>query len=218
MSVWRIMAGGPMENVPIDECVKNRNYWIGVDRGAAVLQDEGIDPIAVFGDFDSPEGKAWLNSSSDAGAKHLYPEEKNDTDLALCVTWALAQKPARLEIYGATGGRLDHFIGSIGMLEGAIDSGVNVVIIDRWNELSMYTSGSYTLQNNSLYTYLSFHAVTASVEGLTLKGVKYPLQSFTLERNSTRCVSNEFSAQQAQLDFCTGRLLMIRSRDRNEKE
>lgn len=57
--------------------------------------------------------------------------------------------------------------------------------------------------------YLSLFALSETVEGLTAKGVKYPLENHTLTRTFPLGVSNEFKQKEAFLSLEKGSLLVI---------
>ena len=62
--------------------------------------------------------------------------------------------------------------------------------------------------------YVSFFAAGETVEGLTLKGFKYPLDHYRLTTdNCGRTVSNEIQEEKAKILYEKGSLLMIMSRD-----
>ncbi|MCD8502461.1 MAG: thiamine diphosphokinase [Bacillaceae bacterium] len=102
-----IVAGGPFERIPalfrnnqVDE------LWMAVDRGLEYLRIFSIKPDFVIGDFDSTKVKPGeIESNSNC---FIYPPEKDFTDLDLAITKAIELSPASIQIYGATGGRLDH--------------------------------------------------------------------------------------------------------------
>ena len=59
-----------------------------------------------------------------------------------------------------------------------------------------------------------FFAAGETVEGLTLKGFKYPLDHYRLTTdNCGRTVSNEIQEEKAKILYEKGSLLMIMSRD-----
>ena len=61
---------------------------------------------------------------------------------------------------------------------------------------------------------ISFFAAGETVEGLTLKGFKYPLDHYRLTTdNCGRTVSNEIQEEKAKVLYEKGSLLMIMSRD-----
>ena len=65
--------------------------------------------------------------------------------------------------------------------------------------------------------YISLFALGESVCGLTLRGVKYSLNKHCLESDSSLGVSNEIVSDRAEIEFESGVLLIILSRDRMVK-
>lgn len=90
--------------------------WIGVDRGTLVLLQSKIQPVYAVGDFDSVtiEEKQWIEARMNI---ETMPKEKDVTDLAYAVQKALEMGYKKIKIYGATGGRLDHFMGAMQLLK-----------------------------------------------------------------------------------------------------
>ena len=62
--------------------------------------------------------------------------------------------------------------------------------------------------------FLSF-TMGDKVEGVTLKGFKYPLKDHTLVNSDEIGVSNEILEEKAEITFRSGVVLMIMSKDRN---
>lgn len=52
------------------------------------------------------------------------------------------------------------------------------------------------------------------MEGITLRGFKYPLTDYTLSNDDGIAVSNELAGEEAEVSFRKGRLLMIFSGDK----
>ena len=59
--------------------------------------------------------------------------------------------------------------------------------------------------------YLSVFAFTPCCEGVTLRGVKYPLENAKLTSSFPLGVSNEFAADYAEIGVQQGQLLVILS-------
>lgn len=53
------------------------------------------------------------------------------------------------------------------------------------------------------------------MEGVTLKGFKYPLEDYTLLNSEEIGVSNELEDETGEITFRSGVVLMIMSKDRN---
>ena len=95
------------------EKLPSSDLWCGVDRGALYLLDKGIYPLLSCGDFDS------INSEQrkEVEEKSKYFRVKNsedltDADFALENILELFDSIEKIDIYGATGRRLDHFFGN----------------------------------------------------------------------------------------------------------
>ena len=82
----------------------------GIDRGALILINHSINPVFSVGDFDSVSEEERLQLKHELNIKPVKAE-KDDTDLALGVEEAVNRGFTEIHIYGATGGRLDHFMG-----------------------------------------------------------------------------------------------------------
>ncbi|PRO65272.1 thiamine diphosphokinase [Alkalicoccus urumqiensis] len=202
-----MLAGSPQENVILPELHSGQS-WIGVDRGALYLAEKGVHMKAAVGDFDSVSNSEMQVIRASAEEVITHPAEKDQTDLELACTWA-EPWAGKLYIYGALGGRMDHSLFALQLLE-AVQ--IPTVLLDRWNRMELLRPGEYTLENTGS-TYLSFLSVTDSVEGLVLSGTKYPLRNASLRRGSSLCVSNEWQGDAAFVRFSSGLLLMIHSTD-----
>ena len=210
-----IMAGGPENHVPTLTHFEVPAIWVGVDKGITTLLAMGITPNVVFGDFDSihPEDLAFIKKTDTITFQ--YPSEKDDTDLVLAVQWAIQQQPERICIFGSTGGRMDHSLGSIGILltEQALTVSTNLSIIDKWNMIYAVPPGVHFVQQQEAYKYISFFSMSPTVTNLTLEGFKYPLKNKTIALGSSLCVSNELISERGHFSFSSGILLVVRSND-----
>ena len=173
---------------------------LAADRGLDFFLETGLVPDIVDGDFDSLSGagKAYLESLDHTEIVRLNPE-KDDTDTQSTLNLAIRRGAKNILILGATGGRLDHFIGNMGLLGYGRQKGVNVILADAQNYICLVENG-YIIRKDS--------------EGLTLKGFKYPLDHYRLTTdNCGRTVSNEIQEEKAKVLYEKGSLLMIMSRD-----
>lgn len=188
-------------------------HWIGVDRGALLLIEAGITPRFAVGDFDSitSEEKAFVEKRIDINP---FNSEKNDTDLALGIDQAVTNGYKEICVYGATGGRLDHFMGALQILEKPEYTDQNIVIklIDVNNEIQFLKTGSYTIQKNDNYRYISFIPVTYPTI-ISLNNFKYNLEKEQLKLGSTLTISNELNQEEGNVNIIEGNVLMVRSKD-----
>lgn len=173
-----IIVASKADNILFDQ---NQNY-IGVDHGVEILQRQGINPVFVVGDFDSLENK---DSIKGINAK-ILPERKDVTDTHSALEWAIDNGYDDIDIYGATGGRLDHFMAAMCLLEKYQD--YNIRIIDEQNEIRLLKKGKHLIEKNE-YKYFSLFALKECL--VTIKGAKYNLDNYFLKREDPLCVSNE---------------------------
>lgn len=208
-----ILAGGPLELIPSLHLYSGE--WIGVDRGVLTLIKEGIFVEKAFGDFDSVEEEELAFIKKHVGELLTFPPEKDETDMEIAISWAMKQAPKKIRIFGATGGRLDHFFANIQLLFKplALHRTVPIEIIDCQNIISLIQAGTHTIERNDEYAYISFIPFHGEVEGLTLVGFKYPLTLRHIPIHSTLCISNELISDIGTISFSEGILMVIRSRD-----
>ena len=215
MKTVSILAGGPVDLLPDSLFEDKTRKWVGVDRGAFTLIEKGIVPIAAFGDFDSvsnTERQKLLNQIEVIDPVH---SEKDDTDLGIAIEWVMSFHPETVFLYGASGGRIDHFFGAIHLLYLSFleNPSVQFLLIDKQNQIQLFGPGTYHLPLNKIYKYVSFIPFAAPVVDLTLSGFFYPLTKKTIELGSTLCISNEIIAKSGTFSFHTGILIVIRSND-----
>ncbi|MBN8191507.1 thiamine diphosphokinase [Bacillus sp. NTK074B] len=211
-----IVAGGPERYIPELKAYSSEiTKWIGVDRGVYFLMEQHIKPWVAFGDFDSVSSKELEEITGTVQEVNRFQPEKDETDLELALNWAIEQKPEKINIFGATGGRLDHFMGNLQllMMPSLLEKGIPVEIIDVQNRIYLAKSGEHSVAEIPEYQYISFVPVTENVEGITLTGFKYPLNNRNIPRGSTLCISNELIQSSGTFSFSNGILMVIRSSD-----
>lgn len=199
--------------LPTDVFVNNQDgVWGGVDRGTKILLEQGIQPYLTVGDFDSvsDEERRWIAERTDIVP---VPAEKADTDLALGVVKAIEQGFEEIDIYGATGGRLDHFMGAMQLLKAPENQTYRIRLIDDQNEILLLTEGEHVIDRLLCYPYISFVPATDAVT-LSLEGFKYNLDQEVLKIGSTLTISNEFQDKAATVYVHRGMVYQMRSRDK----
>jgi thiamine pyrophosphokinase len=109
-----ILLGGPESEYPteLSQSIKAiPGPWVGADRGSLHLMANGIIPDIAIGDFDSISKKEQKLVQDNVPIFKRFPPEKDDTDSELCLLAAREKFNAQeYYVYGATGGRIDHFL------------------------------------------------------------------------------------------------------------
>lgn len=183
---------------------------ICADGGLNAALAAGLCPDYLIGDWDSggrPAGDMPCTT---------LPVEKDFTDLQAAAHWALEQGCRKLLLCGCTGGRLDHTASNLVLLEWIARRGGNAVMADRDNEVRFLENGTLTLADVPHYHYLSVIPLDKLVKGVTLQGVKYPLEGAVITRGDTLTVSNEPSAPVMEITVEDGAVLLIRSQRENQ--
>lgn len=185
---------------------------IAADSGYNNASRLGVRPGLLLGDLDSIDRKKLAPDELEHIEKIIVPAIKDDTDTQLAVDTALERGADEIIIIGGLGGRLDHTLSTVFLLEYIKDKGARGVITDGRNRVQIMESGEeLTIKRG--YKYLSLVGLTDTCEGVSISGVFYPLKDAVLERKYAFAVSNEITADAAEISLSKGILLVIESRD-----
>ncbi|MER2173501.1 MAG: thiamine diphosphokinase [Carnobacterium sp.] len=210
-----IMVGGPYERIP---AIKNSQtkelIWIGVDRGALRLLEQGIVPKIALGDFDSVTKEELETIKKEVADVRIYKAEKDETDTELAVQIAFDEfKPASVSIYGATGGRMDHLLNNIYMIfqPKLLDHAAKIRLIDVQNTILYFLPGTHTIAKEQDKKYLAFTCLSP-VEKLSIQDAKYQLMDANFS-HPISLASNEFITDTVTFSFASGMIAVIQSKD-----
>lgn len=177
---------------------------IAADGGLQCARDAGFCPHVYVGDGDSGgQMRPGLTCVP------LTPE-KDITDLEAAYDWARDYGIRELLLTGCTGGRLDHHMAAMTLLETAETEGVHAVLLDARNRVVFLRPGSYRLPNHG-YRYFSLIPVEQLLRGVTISGARYPLAFRDVRRGDSLTVSNEFLGDTVTLSFTEGCCYFIES-------
>ena len=203
-----VVAGGDSSLLP-----KNQDIYLGVDGGCLKLLEQGLSLDIAVGDFDSVSEVDLRKIQAQAKQVVQSVPEKNDTDLELALKTVFEDYPdAAVTVYGAFGGRLDHFLSNI-FLPTDPDLAPymeQIQLVDEQNRLVFRPAGSHEIQPDPTMTYVGFMPVG---EGrLEITGAKYPLHA---ENYFLKAMygSNEFLDQAIQVSLDRGYLIIVYSKD-----
>jgi thiamine pyrophosphokinase len=210
MNLIAIVGGNNNSEDLISEIIK-ADYIIGVDRGAWWLLAHGIVPGMAIGDFDSLTKKELVSVTEKIPNVVQYDRVKDWTDMELAIAEALKLKPNKIDVFGATGGRLDHELANCFLLVKCLEKGIPATIIDVQNRLTLCNSSTDVaqLKEYRYFSVLSF--VEKSV--VSIQGAKFPLDHFPIVPGQTIGVSNEITGKTARVIVHKGTVVVIQSRD-----
>lgn len=204
------IAVGSMDGLGLH--MSEADLIIAADSGYNNASRLGVRPGLLLGDLDSIDRKKLAPDELEHIEKIIVPAIKDDTDTQLAVDTALERGADEIIIIGGLGGRLDHTLSTVFLLEYIKDKGARGVITDGRNRVRIMESGEeLTIKRG--YKYLSLVGLTDTCEGVSISGVFYPLKDAVLERKYAFAVSNEITADAAEISLSKGILLVIESRD-----
>jgi len=180
--------------------------YIGVDRGALVLAEQGIPMKTAIGDFDSVPEDALDRIRADAQEMVFLNPVKDDSDSEAAVRLC-AGRYERMILIGGIGGRIDHELVNL-KLVGQYPS--RLVLRNETNCIESRGVGIWRIDREE-YQYVSFFPLEDSV--ISLRGFRYPLESRHMNADALYGLSNELSGESGELEVHSGKVLLIRSRD-----
>lgn len=214
------LLGGPTDLWPRNtkELLKNAqdDLIIGVDRGALFLEEMGVLPDLAMGDFDSLQKNdlAWIENSV-PDMRYSNPI-KDRTDSELMIRTAFEDYHVdELTIFGATGGRLDHFLVNLFMmLNPAVRPyAEKVTLIDKQNLIRFFNAGKHVINKEQDYPYIGF-AGLSEVQDFSIRSARYELHHFSSDYPRVFS-SNEFlpDSENFEISFKKGLIVAICSKD-----
>jgi thiamine pyrophosphokinase len=178
------------------------DYIIAADAGYLELTSRDITPDLVIGDFDSLGGLPQHPNIIQS------PAEKDDTDVMLAVNYGLSCGFETFIINGCLGGRLDHTLANIQILVYIAKRGARGILIGRDLCATAITNGTASFASDAK-GYISVFSAGSIANGVSLTGLKYPLDNAALTCDYPLGVSNEFTGVPATVSVCDGTLIII---------
>ena len=198
-----VFTGGECDTDRLDPSEYAGELIIAADSGYRTALKCGVIPHIIAGDFDS----APIPEIADAEIIRV-PAEKDDTDTMLACDLAIGRGASVIRILGGTGGRMDHSLSNLFLLENLHRRGVTASLCDGQNRICVLENGSRLLSRCG-YRYFSLIALEDAC--VTLTGCKYPLSDAPLTRSLPYAVSNEITAENACVTVSGGPVFLIES-------
>lgn len=193
----------------LKKLVAGSDLIICADAGQEVAAKHNIKVSAVIGDLDSSNCKKLLNNTEYI----IYPKEKDITDAEAAILYAESQAATDIIFLGGIGGRLDHTLGIISILEKYFHKFASIAFLDEKNYITIFEK-EISIFRNPLYKYFSLFTLNDIATDLTINGAKYNLTNAELSRKSTLCISNEFNSDKVTISSKSAPLLLVRSSDK----
>ena len=185
------------------DILDNAKIVVASDGAANILYRYSKDIDYIIGDLDSISEEV-LNyyKNKDVTVKR-YPVKKDKTDSEISIDEICKMGIEKIIMIGAKGDRIDHFMANLNLLYYADNIGVNLVILDENNEITLIKEG----QN-----YIDVSLI-GEVQGITLKGFEYELEDYNLNFGSSILTSNVAKKERVLVEIGCGSLLCIKVND-----
>lgn len=201
--VLLICNGSSVSKELLEQLSKQADVTVAADGGAAKAVRAGIVPDWVIGDLDSISKRMACR----LGKRIVKVSSQENTDLEKSLSFILRSFPVtRLTVVGLVGGRWDFSLGNVLHLI-AYATKMDITLAgDGWR--------MHVLAKEARFDTLSGKRVSlvplAPCSGVTLSGLKYPLQNASLPVGTTRSLSNQTVARQFRVTLKRGVLLVYR--------
>jgi len=205
-----VLANGLWDLEWGNQALKEVDFLICADGGANKAALSSRMPDLVIGDLDSISPET-LNRCKKSGCSiERYPTEKDETDLELALLRAEEKAHVHGEgdiwLYGATGKRIDHFLGNVALMLNYAQKGYRIRVADPDHEMWII-QGREEIRGASGQEVSLISISEKSV--VSTEGLYYPLQRGVLLQNRPRGISNVFFGEKAVVEVHEGWVLLV---------
>ena len=200
MSRCYIVGAG--ENYGLDFHVREGDYVIAADGGFRYLDEAGIFPDMVVGDFDTLKYVP------------VHPEivrlnpVKDETDTWEAVRMGLKKGYREFHFFCCMGGRIEHTIANLQMLSRIAELGGKGYLYDDRNVLTAIKNSEIELTEKK-NGFISVFSLSDESRGVSIRGLKYELEEAVLTNRYPLGVSNEYIGRPAYISVREGSLLIV---------
>ncbi len=203
-----LVANAPFRWTPrLTALATAADLLLAADGGANHLARIGLRPVSVIGDLDSISGptRAWLE---EAAMVERPDQDRTDLDKALEFAFEDLGIEA-VTVLAATGGRVDHDLGNLGLLARRA-LGTRLTYEGDVHRL-LAVCGGVRLDAIPGETW-SFWTYDPAVR-VTIEGVRWPVENAALDAGSRPSISNEAIQRQVGVRAEGGAVVVMRQRD-----
>lgn len=185
----------------IQKDIEEASLIIAADGGACQAIAAGFHPGVIIGDLDS------YKPTGNEQALIIHDPDQETNDLEKALNYAKNNASEDVIVFGATGKRLDHTLKNLSVLLQFSRQFRSICFKDRYSEIRIITSPFR--EEFPLHTSISLFPLSGTVEGLTTKGLKYPLSNGILKNGVQDGSSNETVKKRVDIVFEKGDLLLL---------
>lgn len=207
-----VLSGGEPIATDRDFDLPDDAFVIAADSGLHHAEPLGLTVDLIIGDMDSVDPGALASAVNAGSLADRHPTDKDHTDLELAFTAAIAAGANRIIVVGSHEGRLDHLLGSMGLLVSTARLVGDIVWTDGHTVVTACTPRHATQVRGQSGDRVSLIPSGSDAVGVTTTGLRWHLEDETLPIGSTRGISNAMEAPEASVSIADGTLLIIHER------
>jgi thiamine pyrophosphokinase len=202
--------GEPNDGDMVQEALQSASdaLIIAADGGARVASFFGLQAHIVIGDMDSLPPKEQKRLTQLGTTFIPYPTDKNETDLELCLKYAIQQGTTWIRIIGGIGGRFDQVLANVLLMTLPELRQCDIKVVAGKQAIRILYSGDNHL-TGQLGDTLSLIPIAGDALGVTTYGLKYPLNSENLIFGLARGISNVMIDINVRIAITHGQLLCV---------
>jgi thiamine pyrophosphokinase len=199
MSRFSILLNGPILVTDRLKAQAKGTRALAADGGIMHAASLGLEVELWIGDFDSSSEE--LAARYRTVSRRQFPVAKDRTDGELAAEEALKRGATSLLLIGSFGGQSDHALGHFALGLKLARAGVFTMLTSGKEEAQPILPGTTKLDlpNGSRLSLIAF----SDLEGVTLKGTRWPLQNADISLGSTMTLSN-IALGPVEIDLAAG--------------
>ena len=198
-----IIAGSPEYDAELIRAqAKLHDLVICADRGYSHAKAAGIAPDIVIGDFDS------YTDEVDCPEIIRLNTDKDFTDTLISADKAIEKGCDQITVLSATGGRLDHTLANIFLLEYISKKGVAGALLSNKERIELLGRGEHLFSGYDGMTFSLFPLGCESVS-LSVRGARWELDNYRLKSSVPIGVSNVFKDGECSIRVTDGTAVII---------
>lgn len=203
MGRWVIIGGADIDNYErLRTLLRMDDFFVYCDSGLKHKDALGAVPDLIVGDFDS------FTKPQTEVETIVLPCEKDDTDTMYAVKEGINRGCDEFLLLGVTGGRLDHTLGNVAILQYLDATGRRGCIADDFSLVTMVSDEAYI---DDGFAYFSLLNISGVARGITVENAKYPLKDAEITCEYPYGVSNEvLKDKTAKVKIKEGKLLLVK--------